>query len=122
MEMTLQRFGIGNIRQLAGGAVLPVGILALVAMIGVFEEPAPCVLLLLALQFRSRVLLVTVLIYHRPVQAEFALPVSLEAAEVAHSHVADVAATIRGPAAHFTHHDKLRGGVHPALKALFELV
>ena len=32
MEMTLQRFGIGNIRQLAGGAVLPVGILALVAM------------------------------------------------------------------------------------------
>ena len=32
MEMTLQRFGIGTIRQLAGGAVLPVGILALVAM------------------------------------------------------------------------------------------
>ncbi|MEK9558241.1 MAG: FHIPEP family type III secretion protein, partial [Alphaproteobacteria bacterium] len=30
--MTLQRFGIGNIRQMAGGAVLPVGILALVAM------------------------------------------------------------------------------------------
>ena len=27
MEMTLQRFRIGNIRQLAGGAVLPVGIL-----------------------------------------------------------------------------------------------
>ena len=26
-------FGIGNIRQLAGGAVLPVGILALVAMV-----------------------------------------------------------------------------------------
>ena len=32
MEMTLQRLGLVNVKQLAGGAVLPVGILALVAM------------------------------------------------------------------------------------------
>ena len=32
MEMTLQRLGLVNMKQLAGGAVLPVGILALVAM------------------------------------------------------------------------------------------
>ena len=32
MEMTLQRLGLGNVKQLAGGAVLPIGILALVAM------------------------------------------------------------------------------------------
>nr|AAY87287.1 predicted flagellar biosynthesis protein FlhA [uncultured bacterium BAC17H8] len=32
MEMTLQRLGLTNVKQLAGGAVLPIGILALVAM------------------------------------------------------------------------------------------
>ena len=32
MEMTLQRLGLGNVRQLVGGAVMPLGILALVAM------------------------------------------------------------------------------------------
>ncbi len=32
MEMTLQRLGLTNLKQLAGGAVLPIGILALVAM------------------------------------------------------------------------------------------
>ena len=32
MEMTLQRLGIANLRNLLGGAVLPIGILALVAM------------------------------------------------------------------------------------------
>ena len=32
MEMTLQRLGLNNVKQLAGGAVLPIGILALVAM------------------------------------------------------------------------------------------
>ena len=32
MEMTLQRLGLGNMRQLVGGAVMPLGILALVAM------------------------------------------------------------------------------------------
>ena len=32
MEMTLQRLGLVNMKQIAGGAVLPVGILALVAM------------------------------------------------------------------------------------------
>ena len=32
MEMTLQRLGLDNVKQLASGAVLPIGILALVAM------------------------------------------------------------------------------------------
>ena len=32
MEMTLRRMGLTNVKQLAGGAVLPIGILALVAM------------------------------------------------------------------------------------------
>ena len=32
MEMTLQRLGLTNVKQLAGGAMLPIGILALVAM------------------------------------------------------------------------------------------
>ena len=32
MEMTLQRLGLGNVRQMVGGAVMPLGILALVAM------------------------------------------------------------------------------------------
>ena len=32
MEMTLQRLGLTNVKQLVGGAVLPIGILALVAM------------------------------------------------------------------------------------------
>ena len=32
MEMTLQRLGLNNVRSLASGAVLPIGILALVAM------------------------------------------------------------------------------------------
>ena len=32
MEMTLQRLGLGNMRQMVGGAVMPLGILALVAM------------------------------------------------------------------------------------------
>ena len=32
MEMTLQRLGLANVKQLASGAVLPIGILALVAM------------------------------------------------------------------------------------------
>ena len=32
MELTLQRLGIDNLRQVAGGAIMPLGILALVAM------------------------------------------------------------------------------------------